>query len=117
MLCTCCAHYPGWSLNNALYSSAGARRGDRFMMFGRQPDVRALAATDLSARLPAPVYTQSHVTTCEVILACDAEAAIPGYRSSRRPGIAPFHRAPGNATVGTPSFITKDSGTQLEVVS
>jgi len=79
------AHYPGWSLNNALYLVGGVRGVEiGSVMFGRQPDgSERLAATDLvRLAFPRRVYTQSHVDyLAEVILAVAAQKReLPGYR-------------------------------------
>ncbi len=79
------AHYPGWSLNNALYLVGGVRGVEiGSVMFGRQPDgSEQLAATDLvRLAFPRRVYTQSHVDyLAEVILAVATQKRqLPGYR-------------------------------------
>jgi tryptophanase len=79
------AHYPGWSLNNALYLVGGVRGVEiGSVMFGLQPDgSERLAATDLvRLAFPRRVYTQSHVDyVAEVILAVAAQKQqLPGYK-------------------------------------
>jgi tryptophanase len=79
------AHYPGWSLNNALYLVGGVRGVEiGSVMFGQQPDgSERLAQTDLvRLAFPRRVYTQSHVDyLAEVILAVAAQKReLGGYR-------------------------------------
>jgi len=79
------AHYPGWSLNNALYLMGGVRGVEiGSVMFGLQPDgTERPAAMDLvRLAFPRRTYTQSHVDyLLEVILAVFADRErLPGYR-------------------------------------
>jgi len=79
------SHYPGWSLNNALYLMGGVRGVEiGSVMFGLQPDgTERPAAMDLvRLAFPRRTYTQSHVDyLLEVILAVFADRErLPGYR-------------------------------------
>jgi tryptophanase len=79
------AHYPAWSLNNALYLLGGVRGVEiGTVMFGLQPDGTEQVAPMELVRLAFPrrVYTQSHVEYLfEVILEAKAQAPrLPGHR-------------------------------------
>ncbi|MBZ0302547.1 MAG: tryptophanase [Anaerolineae bacterium] len=79
------AHYPAWSLNNALYVLGGVRGVEvGSVMFGMQPDGSERPAPLDLVRLAFPrrVYTQSHVDyLAEVLLGIYAQRErIPGHR-------------------------------------
>ncbi|GAB4546090.1 MAG: tryptophanase [Anaerolineae bacterium] len=78
-------HYPGWSLNNALYLLGGVRGSEiGTVMFGMQPDGKEQPARMDLVRLAFPrrSYTQSHVDyLIEVILEAYAQReSLPAYR-------------------------------------
>lgn len=79
------AHYPAWSLTNALYLLGGIRGVEvGSVMFGMQPDGSEKPAPMDLVRLAFPrrVYTQSHVDyLAEVILGIhERRDQIPGHR-------------------------------------
>ncbi|MCC7206454.1 MAG: tyrosine phenol-lyase, partial [Anaerolineae bacterium] len=78
-------HYPGWSLNNALYLAGGVRGVEvGSVMFGKHPDGSETPAPLDLVRLAFPrrVYTQSHVDyLAEIIAGIYAQRErVPGHR-------------------------------------